>query len=180
MKYARPRLDLVHRQFGKLHVVKFVGMHPKTGRSVWQCRCDCGNVRNVAGSNLMTGNSTSCGCLQVKHGHGATKTRVHNIWVGMKQRCLNPNNPSYKNYGGRGIKVCKRWLKFENFLADMGQPPAHKSLDRWPNKNGGYSPANCRWATIEQQSKNKRKAVALDNFTNAELLREVRKRGLHA
>ena len=88
--------------------------------------------------------------------HGMSNTQIYRSWTQMIQRCENPNNIGFKYYGGRGIKVCKRWHTFENFFADMGEPPVGKSLDRWPNNDGNYEPENCRWATIFQQAKNQR------------------------
>ena len=87
--------------------------------------------------------------------HGMTNSNLHRIWVSMRQRCENPNDPAYGNYGGRGIKVCKRWSKFEDFLADVSPRPEGTSLDRI-DVNGHYEPGNCRWATKKQQSRNRR------------------------
>lgn len=88
----------------------------------------------------------------------ATKyPRIFGIWKNMKQRCLNPHSPRYGDYGGRGIRICKRWLKFENFYADMGSPPKGKTLDR-KNNTGHYTKRNCRWAVVTQQAQNSRRA----------------------
>jgi hypothetical protein len=97
----------------------------------------------------------------------------------LKSRCTNPKNPSYRDYGGRGIAVCERWSGlggFENFLADMGKRPEGKSLDRFPNNNGDYEPGNCRWATKSEQMFNRRRHKAIENFTLDELFAELRRR----
>lgn len=92
------------------------------------------------------------------HGHRAKRTKEHTAWVHMIQRCTNPKHPYYKSYGGRGIKVCKRWLKFEHFLEDVGLSPSPKhSLDRFPDNNGDYEPSNFRWATTTEQNSNQRR-----------------------
>src|SRR3990167_204677 len=91
------------------------------------------------------------------HGHRIGKpSPTYATWRDMHARCSNPAKWNYKNYGGRGIKVCKRWMKFENFLADMGVKPEGKTIDKFPNNNGNYEPRNCRWATPKEQSRNKR------------------------
>lgn len=96
--------------------------------------------------------------LHLKHGHtvGSMHTRVYSCWHGIIQRCTNPKASGYRRYGGRGIQVCDRWREsFDNFLADMGDPPtpAH-SIDRYPDKDGHYEPGNCRWATPKEQGNN--------------------------
>jgi len=130
------------------------------------CKCDCGEVKEVYVANLIHGKSKGCGCdfsqiAKTKFTkHGLSDSKEHLAWLSMKGRCYNKSQQSFKNYGGRGIIVCDRWLsKFEFFFSDMGAAPSTKhSIDRI-NNNGNYEPKNCRWATPLQQSKNKRQAV---------------------
>ncbi len=130
------------------------------------CRCDCGTVREFLRYNLRNGNTQSCGCLMRErtsqanstHGHSRDNktTRVYEAWCHLLQRCTNPKDRAFADYGGRGITVCSRWSEsFENFLADMGEPPPNTSIDRIDNGKG-YEPGNCRWATQTQQTRNAR------------------------
>ena len=96
--------------------------------------------------------------------HGLYKTREYKSWQAMKTRCQNPTNPGYARYGAKGIKVCERWQKFENFLADMGIRPEGTSLDRYPNNSGNYEPGNCRWATDEQQHENRKPKIPVSEW----------------
>lgn len=156
--------DLRGRTFGRLNVIERVGSN-RFNQAIWKCRCECGNETIVVGSAMLCGTTKSCGCLKVsglsnfRHGHkrlsGASRT--YKCWQNMLTRCTNPNTRQWKDYGGRGIGVCKRWHKFENFLADMGEAPADGklSLDRL-NNNKGYSKANCAWRTRSQQRRNSR------------------------
>jgi hypothetical protein len=128
------------------------------------CRCVCGQVRDVLQDNLIYGRSRSCGCFNRdgKHRitHGKSNSPEYMAWRSCRERCNNPNIPGYRNYGGRGITICDRWLNsFENFYADMGPRPSPKhSLDRIDN-DGNYEPGNCRWATTKQQSRNRRNNI---------------------
>ena len=134
-----------------------------------ECRCECGTVKFIRKYDLLNGHNKSCGCLSLEltrkrcltHGHtiggvSGRPTKVYSVWISMVARCSNPNLKDYKDYGGRGITVCERWLKFENFLEDMGEPPPGLSIDRLDN-DAGYSKGNCAWRTLGQQAKNKRK-----------------------
>lgn len=136
---------------------------------VYNCRCDCGTEREVKSQSLKSGRSRSCGCLNLEllkkrsWEFGPTKRRrEYNIWRGIRQRCLDPNNPSFENYGGRGIKICREWLEsFETFCTDMGQAPSGRhSVGRIDN-NGDYCKENCRWETFDQQCNNSRWNVFL-------------------
>lgn len=149
---------------GKLTVeASAEGATPK--RAFWLCRCDCGGSRVVMGKYLRAFEVKSCGCLnrtslvpRTTHGltqAGMKKPRAYITWASMKERCLNPKSKKWPIYGGRGITVTPRWMKFENFYADMGDPPAGMSLDRI-DVNKGYSKKNCRWATPQQQARNTR------------------------
>jgi len=154
---AKLRVDLTEKQFNKLVVIKYINKN-KNGGSRWLCKCECGRQVTVNGSDLKTGNTKSCGCLRIKHGHtiNDSTSQAYYAWSHIKQRCCNKKDKSYPSYGGRGIIICETWMEFENFLKDMGEPPSKKhSIDRINNDNGYYK-SNCRWATRKQQQGNMR------------------------
>lgn len=150
-------IDLTGQRFGRLAAIKPTGERKGTA-FVWQCLCDCGKEHFVNSNNLRTGHVKSCGCLRKEKItiHGMWKTPVYTTWKQMIQRCENPKSPTYKWYGGRGIKVCEQWHNFCDFFEDMGERPDGKTLDRWPDNDGNYEPGNCRWATPKEQQANSR------------------------
>jgi hypothetical protein len=152
-------LNLTGERFGRLVAVR------RTVRvvSVWMCQCDCGRVRKVTLGKLRSGVTRSCGCLKTDETrrrnfkHGMSGTRIYDIWGGMMKRCYSKNGSRYKDWGGRGIRVCERWHHFPNFLEDMKEGYAsHLTLDRIDN-DGNYEPSNCRWATVSMQNSNTRR-----------------------
>jgi hypothetical protein len=157
--------NLIGQRFARLTVVSEGGVCRKQNIR-WICTCDCGGSATAYAYDLRSGRVQSCGCLsregsRITHGlarGGARRSRVYSIWAAMLQRCGNPRDRGYPRYGGRGITVCRRWRAFENFYADMGDPPEGMSLDR-KNNDKGYSAANCRWATRAQQARNTRATV---------------------
>ncbi len=154
-------LDLTGQQFGKLIVIGFVKYHNHA--SFWQCHCVCGNETIVRGPDLRGGKTKSCGCGAANQPtHGMSGHPAYNVWSSMLNRCNNPKAQAYKNYGGRGIKVCEAWHSFENFWTDMGSTwQRGLTLDR-RNDDGHYNKANCRWITRKEQAFNKRNNVFVD------------------
>lgn len=163
-------------KFNRLTVVRQNGVD-KSRRRVWICLCECGRETHSIAQFLHLGKHKSCGCwrhdrmvamqaiateksIRLKNGK---PTLTYRIWCGMKQRIFSPADPRYMHYGGRGITICDRWLSFENFLADMGECPPGRSIDREEN-DGNYEPGNCRWATDLEQGRNTSKVRLTDEL----------------
>lgn len=156
------RLNLSRTQFGRLMAIR--RLPSKNHKVRWECICECGLTTVANSGDLRAGKTTSCGCRIGVDGaiirkHGKSTSPEYRIWKGMRSRCNLPSHSSYKDYGGRGIKVCTRWEAYDLFVSDMGPRPSEKhSIDRIDN-NKGYSPKNCRWALIGDQMRNKRSNV---------------------
>ncbi len=167
------RMPLQSRRFGRLLVLEYVD-NDSSRSSRWKCLCDCGNEFVVRGSHLHLGQVQSCGCFKIErtkevnsvlartHGHcsGGELSPTYQSWRSMIDRCRIITHQAFHRYGGRGIKVCERWQRFENFLEDMGERPKGKTIDRYPNNDGNYEPSNCRWATIQEQLWSRRESNA--------------------
>lgn len=153
--------DIRGQKFHRLRALSFQFKN-KHGYNCWKFKCDCGKTIICTGSEVWRERRKSCGCYRKEVNavanlkHGCKGKRIYRIWSGMKQRCGNSSHTAYSRYGGRNIKVCRRWYKFENFLKDMGYPPSWDyTLDR-VNNSLGYCLKNCRWASKKEQNRNSR------------------------
>ena len=160
------RINIKGQKFGRLTVLEYTHSN-NDNKACWDCVCDCGKKINTSGKSLRTGKTKSCGCLaleiriEANRTHGdcsrkTGKTKEYTIWRGIKDRCLNPKNKNYKNYGGRGIKIDASWIDdYGAFLKDMGRAPkGSPTIDRI-NTLGNYEASNCRWATWKEQQNNR-------------------------
>ena len=178
-------MDLTGQRYGSLVVLEYAGRNV-TGRPLWKCQCDCGNIHYSSTLDLRSGSTTSCGCTKkerigaLNKTHGYSKERLYNKWKSMKGRCNRPNSQGYKHYGGRGIKVCKEWendyTKFREWSYANGYKETagryELTLDRI-DTNGNYEPSNCRWVDMTTQVRN-RSITRKANFRGEELtIREL-------
>ena len=159
MESGKRSKNILNQKFGRLTIIKMIGAQ-KGKPCLWLALCDCGKKKIVSGVDCRKGAVKSCGCLVTdgKHGHCKFKpSSEYCSWRSMKCRCLNPKDPAFKNYGGRGITVCNEWINsYEIFLNDMGKKPfINYSIERI-NNDKGYYKENCRWATTKDQNNNKR------------------------
>lgn len=159
-------------RFTRLLVQPFTEI--RDNRQWVQCLCDCGMVQWVRPGRLLNGNTRSCGCLRNEMSgartrtHGMAGTKTYSVWGSMLERCADPDN---KDYGGRGIRVCERWLNFANFYADMGPAPPGHSIER-SDVNGHYEPANCHWTTRRKQANNTRRNRKVRRFGQIKTITE--------
>lgn len=158
----RRTIDLSGQTFNRLTVLAQVGSNAE-GKALWQCRCDCGAITVVMGKALRRGTTNSCGCWRrdvtgnCSRTHGMSGTAEHKAWKHAKERCFNPSDKAYTDYGGRGITMCQEWAdSFAAFYEHIGPRPKGHSIDRIDNDKG-YEPGNVRWTTRKQQNNNRRK-----------------------
>ena len=156
-------IDMTGLVFDQLTVVELDSNRKGTG-AYWYCQCSCGRMVSIWGANLRNGNTKRCGGVGCRGTHHLTDTPEYYVWAQILQRCWNPNNCNYRRYGSRGIRVCKRWQKFDNFIADMGERPSSKHSIERKNNNGNYTPRNCKWATKREQVRNTRRNFVISAF----------------
>lgn len=154
-------IDIKGKRFGRFKVLSSAGVDSR-GESIWKCICNCGKIKFILSYALRKGKIKSCGCYQKfirgksSRTHNASQSRLYHIWTDIFTRCYNKNCAAYKNYGGRGIKICKRWHDFSMFKKDIGRRPSKYFTIERINNNKGYSPKNCKWLHKSLQHHNKR------------------------
>jgi len=160
-------LNLTGQKFGRLTAIKIIGKN-KAKNNIWECKCECGNFVNVIAHNLVNGHTKSCGCLQkekvsiniIKRNttHGKSDSTLYKKWCGMKRRCYNPHDKRYPDYGGRGIKICDKWVNDFKAFYDWAIKNGYRdglTIER-ENVNKSYTPENCKWIPMSEQANNKR------------------------
>ncbi|WP_109369034.1 hypothetical protein [Ochrobactrum soli] len=171
-------LDLTGQQFGRLIAI---ARDPTARPTRWSCRCECGNTKVAATNDLRQGKTKSCGCLRVEvtggknRTHGLRQHPLYDVWQSIKDRCLNPNNPQFKDYGGRGIKICDEWAHDGAAFIAWAEANGYRAgliIDR-ENNNWGYSPENCRFVTRKTSNRNKRNTNYIDTHLGRMMLAEA-------
>ena len=150
--------EFIGRKFGKLEVIKYLYTNAKN-KTIYLCKCECGNLKEVKRNSLVTGHTKSCGCIPKKGNlkHGQKRTKLYGLWLNIKDRCNNKNNSHFKYYGEKGIKMCEQWANdysaFMKWALENGYVEG-LSIERIDN-NKGYEPSNCKWITKEEQARNR-------------------------
>ena len=166
-------IDRAGQVFGKLTVLEQAG-RDKLKKVLWRCKCECGSETVVVSGSLVTGNTTSCGCVlkAAITKHGGWNKSSYNTWRAMIRRCTVQADKDYPRYGGKGVSVCPAWMDYKNFVADMGEPDGDETLDRI-DTYGSYSPDNCRWAGVKTQNRNTRlRSTSTTGYTGVSIVRK--------
>ena len=171
--------DISGKRYGRLNVVEY-SHSDQRGKAFWKCECDCGNKAIVSGDKLRRGVTKSCGCLRsemtsngLHKTHGLSETRLYAEWLNMRARCNRESASSYQYYGAKGVKVCDEWQRFENFLKWARRSGYDDALTiERISVNGNYSPDNCKWIPMKEQSLNKRNSHRLTAFGQTKTIKE--------